>query len=102
MGRPKGSSNKITEDIKTRLLNLIDDTMNSIDLDELTTMEKLKFLQLSLHYVVPKLRSSIVKNETEADKPLWLEDAQIEIISRDKETDDWKSEFVPIPTPGEA
>ena len=97
MGRPKGSSNKITEDIKTRLVNLIDDTMNSIDLDELTTMEKLKFLQLSLHYVVPKLRSSIVKNENKEDMPLWLEDAQIEVISRDKETDDWKSEFYPIP-----
>jgi hypothetical protein len=67
-------------------------------------MEKLKFLQLSLHYVVPKLRSSIVKNENKEDVPLWLEDvplwledAQIEVISRDKETDDWKSEFFPIP-----
>jgi len=34
--------------------------------------------------------------------PLWLEDAEIEIISRDKGTDDWKSEFVPIPTRAEA
>ena len=102
MPRPKGSTNKITEDIKTRLVNLIDDTMNSIDLDELTTMEKLKFLQLSLHYVVPKLRSSIVKNENKEDMPLWLEDAQIEVISRDKETDNWKSEFYPIPKRAEA
>ena len=29
--------------------------------------------------------------------PLWLEDVQIEVISRDKETDNWKSEIVPIP-----
>jgi len=50
--------------------------------------------------VIPKLRSSIVK--TEANQQSWLKDAQIEIISRDKETDDWKSEFVPIPTRGEA
>tara|TARA_B100001939_G_scaffold249773_1_gene216756 strand:+ start:637 stop:801 length:165 start_codon:yes stop_codon:yes gene_type:complete len=54
-----------------------------------------------MHYVIPKLRSSVVKNE-EQDVPLWLEDAEIEIISRDKETDDWKSELVPIPTRAEA
>ena len=50
--------------------------------------------------MIPKLPSSIVK--TEANQQSWLKDAQIEIISRDKETDDWKSEFVPIPTRGEA
>ena len=102
MPRKKGSTNKLTKDVKERLVNLIDDCVNSIQVDELTTMEKLKFLQLSLHYVVPKLRSSIVKNENKEDMPLWLKDAQIEIISRDKETDDWKSEFVPIPTRAEA
>ena len=100
MPRKKGSTNKLTKDVKERLVNLIDDCVNSIQVEELTTMEKMKFLQLSLHYVVPKLRSSIVK--TEADQQSWLKDAQIEIISRDKETDDWKSEFVPIPTRGEA
>ena len=97
MPRKKGSTNKLTKDVKERLVNLIDDCVNSIQVDELTTMEKLKFLQLSLHYVVPKLRSSIVKNENKEDMPLWLEDAEIEVISRDKETDDWKSERYPIP-----
>ena len=96
MPRKKGSTNKLTKDVKERLVNLIDDCVNSIQVDELTTMEKLKFLQLSLHYVVPKLRSSIVKNENKEDMPLWLEDAEIEVISRDKETDDWKSERYPI------
>ena len=76
--------------------------MNSIDIKNMTTDQKLKFLQLSMHYVVPKLRSSIVKNENKEDVPLWLEDAQIEVISRDKETDDWKSEFYPIPKRAEA
>ena len=96
MSRPKGSKNKLTIDVKEQLVNLIDICMNSIDIKKMTTDQKLKFLQLSMHYVIPKLRSSVVKNE-EQDMPLWLEDAEIEIISRDKETDDWKSERIPIP-----
>ena len=101
MLRKKGSTNKLTKDVKERLVNLIEDCMNSIEVNRLTTDQKLKFLQLSMHYVIPKLRSIVVKNE-EQDMPFWLEDAEIEIISRDKGTDDWKSEFVPIPTRAEA
>ena len=83
-------------------MNLIDICMNSIDIKKMTTDQKLKFLQLSMHYVVPKLRSSIIKQEQEQDLPLWLEDAQIEVISREKETDEWSSEFYPIPKRAEA
>ena len=30
MGRPKGSSNKVTTEVKERLVNLIDECINSI------------------------------------------------------------------------
>jgi len=102
MSRPKGSKNKLTIDVKEQLVNLIGVCMNSIDIKKMTTDQKLKFLQLSMHYVVPKLRSSIIKQEQEQDLPLWLEDAQIEVISREKETDEWSSEFYPIPKRAEA
>ena len=102
MSRPKGSKNKLTIDVKEQLVNLIGVCMNSIDIKNMTTDQKLKFLQLSMHYVVPKLRSSIIKQEQEQDLPLWLEDAEIEVISRDKETDEWSSEFYPIPKRAEA
>ena len=102
MSRPKGSKNKLTIDVKEQLVNLIGVCMNSIDIKKMTTDQKLKFLQLSMHYVVPKLRSSIIKQEQEQDLPLWLEDAEIEVISRDKETDEWSSEFYPIPKRAEA
>tara|TARA_R100000654_G_scaffold24747_1_gene47849 strand:+ start:498 stop:806 length:309 start_codon:yes stop_codon:yes gene_type:complete len=102
MSRPKGSKNKLTIDVKEQLVNLIGICMNSIDIKKMTTDQKLKFLQLSMHYVVPKLRSSIIKQEQEQDLPLWLEDAQIEVISREKETDEWSSEFYPIPKRAEA
>ena len=58
MPRPKGSQNKLTTEVKKQLQSLIDEVMNSIDVDSMTTDQKLKLLQLSLHYVLPKLRST--------------------------------------------
>ncbi|MBT4903710.1 MAG: hypothetical protein HON57_00790 [Flavobacteriaceae bacterium] len=58
MARPKGSSNKITTEVKKQIQNLIDNFVNRIDVDAMTIDQKLKLLQLSLHYVLPKLRST--------------------------------------------
>ncbi len=58
MARPKGSTNKITTEVKKQIQNLIDNFVNRIDLDAMTIDQKLKLLQLSLHYVLPKLRST--------------------------------------------
>ena len=43
---------------KEQLQNLIDEVVNSIDVNSMDTNQKLKLLQLSLHYVIPKLRST--------------------------------------------
>ena len=73
MPRPKGSQNKVTTEVKDKLQRLIDEVVDSIDVNSITTAEKLKLLQLSLHYVIPKLRSSLIgKNESE-DLPLFLD-----------------------------
>ena len=58
--------------------------MNSIGVEELSIDQKLKLLQLSLHYVVPKLRGIIDKKEEVAEQPLF-----IEVYDRDKETDEF-------------
>ena len=84
MPRPKGSKNKVTQEVKDRLVNLIDECMNSIGVEELSIDQKLKLLQLSLHYVVPKLRGIIDKKEEVAEQPLF-----IEVYDRDKETDEF-------------
>ncbi len=89
MPRTKGSTNKITSAVKTRLQDLIDEVVDSIVVDDMTIAEKLKLLQLSLHYVVPKLRSTTTQKETEQeDEPLF-----INIHSRD-ENGDWQVETV--------
>ena len=58
MPRPKGSPNKITTEVKEQLQNLIDTVVNRIDVEAMTIDQKLKLLQLSLHCVLPKLRST--------------------------------------------
>ena len=49
MPRKKGSTNKITSEVKDILQNLIDEVVNSITVNSMSTDQKLKLLQLSLH-----------------------------------------------------
>ena len=73
MPRPKGSVNKVTAEVKDQLKNLIDTVMNRIDVDSMTTDQKLKLLQLSLHYVLPKLRSTETTEKKHEDIPLFVD-----------------------------
>jgi|TARA_R110000744_G_C19299528_1_gene555580 hypothetical protein len=56
MPRPKGSPNKITAEIKERLATILNEAMDSIDIDSMTQNEKLKLIQIGLTYVVPRLK----------------------------------------------
>ena len=47
--------------------------MNRIDVDSITTDQKLKLLQLSLHYVLPKLRSTEMTEKKQEDLPLFVD-----------------------------
>jgi len=73
MPRPKGSPNKLTTEVKEQLKNLIDTVVNSIDVNSMDTNQKLKLLQLSLHYVLPKLRSTETSEKPYEDLPLFIE-----------------------------
>ena len=73
MPRPKGSQNKITREVKEQLQNLIDTVVNRIDVDAMTTDQKLKLLQLSLHYVLPRLRSTETTDRPYEDLPLFVD-----------------------------
>ena len=69
----KGSPNKITAEVKEQLQNLIDTVVNRIDVNSMTTDQKLKLLQLSLHYVLPKLRSTETTEKKYEDLPLFVD-----------------------------
>ena len=85
MPRQKGSKNKVTQEVKDRLVNLIDECMNSIDVNMLTDDQKIKLIQISLHYVTPKLRSVVQKQEEIPEQPLF-----VDVFDRNKETDEFE------------
>ena len=76
MGRISGKPNKLTAKVKDRLATIIDEAMDSIDIEKLTIAERLKLIQIGLQYVIPRLKQ--VEN-VEEDIP---RNFQIEIIDR--------------------
>ena len=86
MGRPKGSPNKLTKDIKERLSQVLMNAMSTLDIDSMTQNERLKLIQIGLTYVVPKLKHT----EKREEEPRQF---QIEVITSrsqvlDKELDE--------------
>ena len=53
-GRTKGTPNKLTSEIKDKLSTIINEAIDSIDLDDMSKAEKLKLIQLGLPYVITK------------------------------------------------
>ena len=71
-GRQQGTPNKISAKIKDRLGDIIEQTLDSIDIKEFSGMEKIKLLQALCHYVLPKQKQ--VYNDIVEDLPLFIDD----------------------------
>ena len=56
MGRISGKPNKLTAKVKDKLATIIDEAMDSIDVEKLTIAERLKLIQIGLQYVIPRLK----------------------------------------------
>ena len=82
MGRPKGSPNKLTKEIKERLSYIVKDALDSIDVKQMTKAERLKLIQIGVQYIVPRLRQV---EEVTDEMPT---NFQIEIIDRLDKYDD--------------
>ena len=65
--------------------------MNRIDLDAITTDQKLKLLQLLLHYVLPKLRSTETTEKKYEDEPIFIE--VFERKDDEQEAENWQDNF---------
>ena len=73
MPRPKGVPNKITSEVKAKLQLLIDELIESLEINKLDTNQRIKMLQIALQYTLPRLKSMVVRDEVEADLPLFVE-----------------------------
>ena len=50
MGRIAGVPNKLTTEVKEKLQVVLDNVVSSLNIDEITTDQKIKMLQLELQY----------------------------------------------------
>ena len=73
MGRIAGIPNKITSEVKEKLQLLIDDLIESLEINKLDTNQRIKMLQIALQYTLPRLQSMVVRDEVEVDLPLFVE-----------------------------
>ena len=89
--KSKGSQNKITAEVKEQLQSLIDEVVNSMDVNSMDTNQKLKLLQLSLHYVLPKLRSTEMAEKKYEDEPIFIE--VFERKDGEEEAENWQDNF---------
>jgi hypothetical protein len=73
MGRIAGQPNKITLEVKSKLQDVIDGIVDSIDIDTMTTEQKLKYLQISIQYVIPRLKAVYTEKVKDEDLPLFID-----------------------------
>jgi len=87
MPRKAGIPNKITSLIKERLADIISEAIDSIDVKTLTVSERLKLIQISVQYVIPRLKQ--VENVDE-EMPTNFQIEIIDSLSKysDKELDE--------------
>ena len=81
MGRIAGLHNRLTTETKHKLQQLIDDVITSIELKDLNTNQKLKLLQISLQYTLP--RHKIITDDTFIEPS----EVQVNILTTTEEKD---------------
>ena len=70
-GRQAGTPNKLTAKVRDKIGEIIDITLESINVNEFTKMEKIKLLQVLCQYSLPKKRE--VFNDVTEDVPLFVD-----------------------------
>tara|TARA_B100001989_G_C24480387_1_gene434095 strand:- start:110 stop:355 length:246 start_codon:yes stop_codon:yes gene_type:complete len=53
-GRKKGTPNKISSKVKEKLSQIIDETIDSLDISLMRPSEKIKLIQIGLQYIISK------------------------------------------------
>ena len=64
-GRTKGTPNKVTSEVKSKLQLLIDNTIEELSSTNLNVANKIKLLEIALNYCIPKLSHSYKETNNE-------------------------------------
>ena len=63
---------EVTKEIKKNLGRTFQEILNSIKIEELTTTEKIKLLQLSINYIIPKALEKNVEVQQPIQSIVWM------------------------------
>ena len=64
-GRKAGVQNKVTAEVKNKLVELIDGTIEELSSTNLNVANKIKLLEIALNYCIPKLSHSYKETNNE-------------------------------------
>lgn len=82
-GRPKGTPNKVTGDLRRAIADLLEGNWSRVqaDLDALEPKDRLSFMEKLLSYSLPKLTSTTLDAKVETENRLGqLTDEQMNIL----------------------
>lgn len=78
----KRGQNKLTTEVKEKLTALIDNIIDDIDVEMMTTTQKMKLLDMCLQYSIPKM---VYKAEVQ-QKANKLENVRVQVIDSNGKT----------------
>ena len=64
-GRKAGTPNKLTAEVKEKIKHLLDGAIDSIDLSECTTAERIRLIEIGLRYTLPTMKQVEKTPDTE-------------------------------------
>lgn len=70
---------EVTKEIKKNLGRTFQEILESIKIEELTTTEKIKFLQLSINYIIPKALEKNLEVQQPIQSIMWMPASQKEL-----------------------
>jgi hypothetical protein len=73
MGRIAGVPNKLTSEVKEKLQTLVEGVVDTFDITEMTIDQKLKLLQITSQYILPRLKSVLTEQVKDEDLPLFMD-----------------------------
>ncbi len=96
MGRIAGVPNKITSEVKENLQGLLGQVVDSLDVNSMSTSEKLKYLQIVSQYIMPRLKAVYKEEGKQEDIPIFInvkeyDEETGEVVTTETYESVWKS-----------
>lgn len=98
MGRIAGVPNKLTTEVKEKLQGLLGEVVASLDVNSMSTSEKLKYVQIVSQYIMPRLKAVYKEEARQEDIPIFIDVKEYdeetgEIVTKETYESVWKNNY---------